>query len=174
MSKKFPVNAPCPCGSGKKYKKCHGSVRTAEKTPLLRTPETFGQNLIAYTDESGNSGSHLFDPNQPEFWTGTLVTKPNFEAIAAPVVAECLAVVGQHELHGNVLGLSGIDKIGDKLGRLFAKTDSKFLFTKIDKVHFAATEFADTELDSGTHQAMSLVQYGPPATRLPLAVKLIP
>jgi SEC-C motif len=84
MSKKFPVNAPCPCGSGKKYKKCHGSVRTAGKTPLLRTPETFGQNLIAYTDESGNSGSHLFDPNQPEFWTGTLVVRPNFEAIAAP------------------------------------------------------------------------------------------
>jgi hypothetical protein len=25
-------------------------------------------------DESGNSGNHLFDPNQPEFWTGTLVT----------------------------------------------------------------------------------------------------
>jgi hypothetical protein len=173
MSKKFPVNALCPCGSGKKYKKCHGSVRTAEKTPLLRTPETFGQNLIAYTDESGNSGSHLFDPNQPEFWTGTLVTPPNFEAIAAPVVAECLAVVGQHELHGNALGLSGIDKIGDKLGRLFAKTDSKFLFTKIDKVHFAATKFADTVLDSGTNLAMSLVQYGPPATRLPLAVQLI-
>lgn len=173
MSKKFPVNAPCPCGSGKKYKKCHGSVRTVEKTPLLRTPETFGQDLIAYTDESGNSGSHLFDPNQPEFWTGTLVTPPNFEAIAAPVVAECLAVLGQHELHGNALGLSGIDKIGDKLGKLFAKTDSKFLFTKIDKVHFAATKFADTVLDSGTNQAMSLVQYGPPATRLPLAVQLI-
>jgi uncharacterized protein YecA (UPF0149 family) len=40
MSKKFSVNAPCPCRSGKKYKKCHGSARTAEKTPLLRTPET--------------------------------------------------------------------------------------------------------------------------------------
>jgi hypothetical protein len=71
------------------------------------------------------------------------------------------------------VGLSGIDKIGDKLGRLFAKTDSKFLFTKIDKVHFAATKFADTVLDSGTNQAMSLVQYGPPAIRLPLAVQLI-
>jgi len=29
MSKKFPVNAPCPCGSGKKYKKCHGDGTTA-------------------------------------------------------------------------------------------------------------------------------------------------
>jgi preprotein translocase subunit SecA len=24
-SDKIPRNAPCPCGSGKKYKKCHGA-----------------------------------------------------------------------------------------------------------------------------------------------------
>ena len=24
--KKISRNAPCPCGSGKKYKKCHGAV----------------------------------------------------------------------------------------------------------------------------------------------------
>jgi preprotein translocase subunit SecA len=24
ISDKVPRNAPCPCGSGKKYKKCHG------------------------------------------------------------------------------------------------------------------------------------------------------
>ncbi len=26
ISDKTPRNAPCPCGSGKKYKKCHGAV----------------------------------------------------------------------------------------------------------------------------------------------------
>jgi preprotein translocase subunit SecA len=26
ISDKVPRNAPCPCGSGKKYKKCHGAV----------------------------------------------------------------------------------------------------------------------------------------------------
>ena len=26
VSDKTPRNAPCPCGSGKKYKKCHGAV----------------------------------------------------------------------------------------------------------------------------------------------------
>ena len=173
MSRKFPVNAPCPCGSGKKYKKCHGSARAAEKTPLLRTPEKFGDDCIAYTDESGNSGSHLFDKDQPEFWTGTLVTAPDFEKIAGPVVAECLSIVEQKELHGNALGLSGIDKIGDKLGYLFGQTGAQFLFTKIDKRHFAGAKFADTVLDSGTNHAMSLVHYGPPAARLPLALQLI-
>src|SRR5437762_11857041 len=26
FSDKVPRNAPCPCGSGKKYKKCHGAA----------------------------------------------------------------------------------------------------------------------------------------------------
>ena len=26
VSEKVPRNAPCPCGSGKKYKKCHGAT----------------------------------------------------------------------------------------------------------------------------------------------------
>ena len=26
VSDKTPRNAPCPCGSGKKYKKCHGAA----------------------------------------------------------------------------------------------------------------------------------------------------
>jgi len=49
--------------------------------------------------------------------------------------------------------LSGIDKIGDKLGYLFGGTGAQFLFTKIDKLHFAGAKFADTLLDSGTNNA---------------------
>jgi hypothetical protein len=122
---------------GQEIQEVPRSARTAEKTPLLRTPETFGEDCIAYTDESGNSGSHLFDKDQPEFWTGTLVTPPDFERVAAPVVAECPSIVGQKELHRNALGLSGIDKIGDKLGYLFGGTGAQFFFSKIDKLHFA-------------------------------------
>jgi hypothetical protein len=32
LKKKFEVNEPCPCGSGKKYKKCHGAPTTAHKS----------------------------------------------------------------------------------------------------------------------------------------------
>jgi hypothetical protein len=95
---------------GKKIQEMPWQRQTAERTPLLRRPETFGQDLIAFTDESGNTGAHLFDPNQSEFWTGTIIAPPNFETIAAPVLAECLRAVDQQELHGSALGLSGIDK----------------------------------------------------------------
>jgi preprotein translocase subunit SecA len=26
LNKKIPRNSPCPCGSGKKYKYCHGKI----------------------------------------------------------------------------------------------------------------------------------------------------
>jgi hypothetical protein len=173
MNKKYPVNAPCPCGSGRKFKKCHGNPAVHNKTPLLRAPHQSDPTLVAYTDESGNSGTNLFDADQPIFWTGTLVTPVNLEVVAKLVIAECLAGVNHNELHGNALGLSGIEKIAVKLVELFVKTESRFLFTAIEKEHFAATKFADTLLDSGTNHAMSLVQYGPPAARLPLALQLI-
>jgi hypothetical protein len=129
--------------------------------------------LIAYTDESGNSGNNLFDKNQPDFWTGTLITPVNLEKLAAPVVAKCLQIVKQSELHGNALGLGGIDKIARPLLDLFVETHSRFLFTKIEKKHLAGTKFADALLDSGTNQAMGLQQYGPRAARLPLTLQLI-
>ena len=36
VSDKTPRNAPCPCGSGKKYKKCHGAVVQAPATCDIR------------------------------------------------------------------------------------------------------------------------------------------
>ncbi len=30
---KFGRNAPCPCGSGKKYKRCHGVVKYPDPQP---------------------------------------------------------------------------------------------------------------------------------------------
>jgi len=37
-----PRNAPCPCGSGHKFKKCHGKAPTKEqKTRLAKLKELF-------------------------------------------------------------------------------------------------------------------------------------
>lgn len=33
MSNKTPRNAPCPCGSGEKYKRCHGRLGAPEQSP---------------------------------------------------------------------------------------------------------------------------------------------
>ena len=34
MKGRIQPNAPCPCGGGKKYKKCHGSPLRAPQTPI--------------------------------------------------------------------------------------------------------------------------------------------
>jgi SEC-C motif-containing protein/uncharacterized protein DUF3800 len=169
---KIQRNEPCPCGSGKKYKKCHGSIAL----PAVATPHTTAPRELrvrAFTDETGNSGTHLFDLDQPYFWTGTLVCGADIEKEGAALHATCLRLTEQKELHGNALGLSRIEKIAHPLCEFFSKHDCLFFFTRIEKMHLAATKLFDTLMDSGINKAVSNVHYAIRAFRLPLAVQLI-
>jgi hypothetical protein len=161
---KVARNEKCPCGSGIKYKKCCGRV--------VLIPVKAKQ-LRAYTDETGNSGNNLFDPNQPYFWTATLVCEANLEEVGAVVHAECLRTVGKSELHGNSLGLSGIEKIAQPLAKLFMEQNCHFLFTQLEKEHLAGTKLFDTLMDSGINHAVSNLHYAVRGLRQPLAVQLI-
>jgi len=127
----------------------------------------------AYSDETGNSGNNLFDPGQPYFWTGTLVCEGDVEREGARVHATCLQLSGQSELHGNKLGLSGIEKIAPILQELLSKVKAHYLFTSIDKHHVAATKFFDVLMDSGVNHAISNLQYAYRTLRLSLAVQFI-
>ena len=49
MTKKIPRNAPCPCGNGKKYKRCHGAggqEDTENELVLERTSRKMPRSLI--------------------------------------------------------------------------------------------------------------------------------
>ncbi len=129
--------------------------------------------MIAYTDETGNSGTALFDANQPYFWTGTLVSEHDMQTVAADLHAECLSIVEKKELHGSELGLGRIEKIAGKLRAFFAETGCKFFFTSLEKAHLAATKLADTVLDSGNNMAIAPVQYGIKGLRVPLAWDIV-
>jgi SEC-C motif/Protein of unknown function (DUF3800) len=165
---KIQRNEPCPCGSGRKFKKCCGSVTVAMANAGARL-----EWVRAYSDEAGNSGNNLFDPGQPYFWTGTLVCEVDVDREGVKLHAKCLALSGQSELHGNQLGLSGIEKIAPMLGELLAKVKGRFLFTSIEKHHLAATKFFDVLMDSGVNHAISNLQYAYRTLRLSLAVQFI-
>jgi hypothetical protein len=128
---------------------------------------------VAFTDESGNSGLNLFDRNQPYFWTGTLLTPHDLDALPCAIHEACLARAGCAELHGNDLGLSGIDKIAGRVMHLLYRYKATFLFTRIEKRHLAATKFVDTLLDSGLNKAVSNFHYGIRFNRLYLAHVLV-
>jgi hypothetical protein len=134
-----------------------------QTTAVIETP------FVAFTDETGNSGLNLFDKGQPYFWTGTLLTPVDLDALDPAVHAACLSRAGCNELHGNNLGFSGIERIAGKIKQLLYRYQATFLFTRIDKSHLAATKFVDTILDSGLNKAVSNFHYGIRLNRLYLA-----
>lgn len=68
---KIGRNDPCPCGSGKKYKQCHGPIdaaRESEQRHLRRGQET----LLTKIMESAPSFAGEFAAGINDFWNGTL------------------------------------------------------------------------------------------------------
>jgi hypothetical protein len=115
--------------------------------------------VYAYTDESGNTGLNLFDPNQPELWTGTLVSNKNLDVLAKTRVRDCAYKAGVKELHGSELGFAGIECVSAELSRLISAFNLTFIFVVIEKRFLAGTKFVDTVLDSGLNQAVKPLHY---------------
>ena len=59
--------------------------------------------MYFYVDESGNSGSNLFDPNQPRLHYGVLGCAKNLDIIAEPMLARLRKELGVKRLHAKDL-----------------------------------------------------------------------
>lgn len=129
--------------------------------------------FVAFTDETGNSGLNLFDRAQPFFWTGTLLTPIDWDQLPREIHEACLRRAGCPEMHGNQLGLGGIEPIAGKLMQLLFRYKASFLFTRIEKKHLVGTKFVDTLLDSGLNKAVANFHYGIRFNRLYLAHILV-
>ena len=137
--KKIPVNDPCPCGSEKKYKKCHGS-------DLYRTKSTPGQ--MDGRIRQLTSKSHCFAPDslKHECARGTI----NAHTISRS------GSLGAIEENGHVysynVSVQGIDKASGKIipertGWRKASTfpgfcsiHDKKLFSPLEDEEFAGTK----------------------------------
>jgi hypothetical protein len=161
-------NEPCLCGSSKKYKRCCGFNGGPPRTPTNKEIR-----VRAFTDETGNSGNHLFDSNQPYFWTGTLVCEIDVDNEGKSVHAECLKRTEMAELHGSALGLSRIEKIAHLLRDFFLKYRCVCFFTRVEKARLAAMKLFDTLVDSGINKAVSNVHYGIRVFHMSLTIQLI-
>ncbi len=129
--------------------------------------------LEAYSDESGNSGSHIFDDAQPWFWVGTLIaTAANIDRIGASTVGELCRRLDTPELHGTELRLAGIEAIADDLLKVLDGVRARFVFTALEKVHLASTKFVDTVFDSDVNKAVSPLHYGVRGLRMVYAATI--
>jgi hypothetical protein len=138
-----------------------------------RQGQTGGQELHCYTDESGNTGNNLFDPQQPYFWTATLVGKDTLSSAASVAVDALRLQLGVREIHAADIRMVGVDQVADGLRALLVGEECRVIFTRINKRFHARLKLADTVLDSGTNHAVSNVHYGVRGLRLPLAHAIV-
>ena len=115
--------------------------------------------LVAFTDEAGNTGNHLFDSNQPFFWTGTLIARSNFNRAAEFYVHKWCQRLDVPELHGSELGLPQIERIAHGVEVFIRKNRVRFIFTRLEKEVLCVTKFVDTSFDSGINQAVRPLHY---------------
>jgi len=132
-----------------------------------------GKRVEAYTDESGHTGLHLFDPSQPWFWTGTLISPVSVQERGEELLRQLSTSVGEQALHAKQLGLTKIEPIADQLTEFLEEVDARFVFAAIEKRHIASGKLADTVLDSTMNQAVSNLHYGVHGFRLLLAHALV-
>ena len=128
--------------------------------------------MFAFVDETGNTGPNLFDQNQPEFFTGALVTKSNFDALHNRTLQTICHRNGIDSLHASTLGFSSLERIAPDLLRLLKRTDARFIVSRVEKQYLLATKVFDTFFDSGENPAVPWHVYNVRPLRLILCFKV--
>lgn len=130
-------------------------------------------SLHAYSDESGNTGLNLFDPQQPWFWTVTLIAPKDLDPPATAAVARWSQALAVPDLHGKDLGLQRLEAIAWPIHAFLAEHDCRFIITRMEKRHHASTKFVDTIIDSGINPAVPPHVYSNRLLRLGLAHAIV-
>jgi protein O-GlcNAc transferase len=108
-------NAPCPCGSGKRYKDCHGALDAGPGAPPPDSPAT----LLRQAEQASARGEHALaeacwqrivavDPDQPEalFHLGNRARERDEPAVAIDCFERALRRAPGHPAILNNLGLA--------------------------------------------------------------------
>lgn len=128
--------------------------------------------MFAFVDETGNTGSNIFDPAQPDFFTGALVTKTNFDLVHGPALRSICKRNGFEFLHASVLGFGPIEKAAPEILELLKRIDARFFLSRVEKRYLVATKVFDTFFDSGENPAASWNVYNVKILKLILCFKV--
>lgn len=118
--------------------------------------------MYCYVDESGNTGSNLFDPAQPVLYYGLVTSKTNLDVTAEPLLRAARAKLGVERLHANELGVGRLSEIAPTLGRFALKRDVRFSLYKVVKPDHAVITFFDQVFDAGLNDAVPWHHYWTP------------
>lgn len=124
-----------------------------------------------YVDESGNTGTRLFDANQPTLYYGVLSSRVNIDVLAQRSVEDMCRVCGVDRLHATDLGNLKLSKLASRIVDLQQNYDLRFDVYRIVKPDHAVTAFFDQVFDHGVNPAITWSGYWTPL-RYMLLLKL--
>ena len=129
--------------------------------------------MFAFVDETGNTGKNIFDPDQPDFFTGALITKTNFDVLHGNRLRSIAMRAGSvPALHASVVGMGPIEKNADDILNLLKKVDARFFVSRVEKRYLLATKVYDVFFDSGENPAASWSAYNIRPLRMILCFKV--
>ncbi len=128
--------------------------------------------LFAFVDETGNTGANIFDEAQPDFFSGALITRCNFDLVHAARLRTICKRNGIESLHASELGFGPIEAAAPELLALLKKSDARFFVSRVEKKYLVATKLFDTFFDSGENPAAPWSAYNLRILRLILCQKV--
>jgi len=110
--------------------------------------------MWAYIDETGHTGSNIFDESQPNFFSAALVTKTNFDILAKSEFSEILDKLSVTELHANELGVHKLVDIAPCILKIIKKHNCNFVISIVKKRNIISSKLVDTFLDPGINPSV--------------------
>lgn len=127
--------------------------------------------MYFYVDESGHTGSNLFDPDQPMLYYGIISSQVNIDLLAEEKLKRLRRHAQVQSLHANELGNVGLTPLVEKLVSLQRRLDFRFDLYRVAKTDHAIICFFDQVFDHGNNPAITWSGYWTPI-RYVLLLKL--
>lgn len=115
-----------------------------------------------YIDESGQTGTNLFDPSQPRLYYGTLSCEHDLDSVAKMAVMQMKKIVGEYRLHATDLGVEKVVKLIPALMLIQDRVDPILDIYTVEKQDHAIISFFDQVFDSGLNEAVPATSYWTP------------
>lgn len=128
--------------------------------------------MFAFVDETGHTGPNIFDPSQPYFMTGALMTRSDFDMVHGLRLKAAAARIGVEAFHAKLLKQSGIDGVAADLLGALKRADARLLIARVEKKYLLAAKVADTLLDPYENKAVPRHVYNMRVLRMALLFKL--
>ena len=127
--------------------------------------------MYFFIDESGQTGSNLFDKDQPLFYYGVINSKLNLDVLALPDLIKMRKKLGVERLHAKKLGNDKIELIAHDILKLKRKFNFMLDIYVVNKYDYAIITFFDQIFDQGMNDAVPWTSYWTPL-RYILLIKL--